>query len=648
MRSYRKRGILTSRRFPSVLVVLVGVLCLQALLVAGEGNVEAELARRSRQLEVQTEMVYRRMQWVQKTFDERNKPTNPDYALIEEGSIKLKWLGALSVQVKQSLERAEAASDPRMKMIWLKEARIKTERAERLMAQFVPRATRTAPAVVQVVVSSEGQSSEQVKEAITRLSGIRSDIEQSIEQIKYKIDQQSRTDPSVRKFAQKKYDAMKARFAEAEALLKEAAAAGTQEARDAFLKQAHSAGALAERATEYFLGPGFQYALHGKPKLKTITGFASGILQQMGLHDSRLEEQIQSHDPGQLISQAKKDFGQGRAGAGGVSLHSAARVEGLDPKSLTGITFADNRLSLIGPKGRITLPPLDPEHVVLTLKCAYEGKGDVTGTFVSEESNAVIFQTGKAQFGEVVWKKSFLPEAWNGAKPGERVTLGLGPGIGLLSLPAPSTNRVTYYGPIAGTRMGDILLRADQLMTVLMDGINPVTGHPEKPIDIPGFKTATELRARKALQPPKEAESKEERDPKKWWLGTTWFVWVPDQFTLKLSEDGKSLTWVDHKMKLAIWTAGGEIPEEYVELGNLTTQHYGDLSKRFPVLQELLEVAKATTVVRWMKANHLPLQGNAYKDFTIKRVSTPTTVRDISTYWLSKDGKPWFEEKAKP
>jgi hypothetical protein len=342
-----------------------------------------------------------------------------------------------------------------------------------------------------------------------------------------------------------------------------------------------------------------------------------------------------SADPEVLMRAAETDFDQGRAGAGGIALYKAAEL--LTPLKLSEVknaTWSDGRLVLQLVDRRIAFPQLDPEYVALALRSVHGSEGTYEGKVVAEEPNAVVIQTGRGQFGEVVWKKAFLSEPWRSAPPGSKVKIELGPGLGLLAELEPSTDRVTYYGPIQNTRMGRVLLESDRVLQVLMYGLDSETGRTVRP-DLDGFMTVAERLARKQVASPLKTPAADSRKPdaksekRGWWSDLVWLVWIPDRFTLKLAGGGKTFEFVDTRFRLDCWTAGaGEIPEEYTAVTQYVNEHFDRVEKCFPALVDLREVTKAVAVVRWLKQQNVAMDDPRWAvNLQLEKVVTPAAVR---------------------
>ena len=239
-----------------------------------------------------------------------------------------------------------------------------------------------------------------------------------------------------------------------------------------------------------------------------------------------------------------------------------------------------------------------------------------------------------------------MPRPWTPVPLGTTVELPLGPGIGVLELPEPSRDRVTYYGPIENTRLGRALLEVDMLLTRLLDGIDWRTGNTVPPPNVDGFMTSLErfarARSKDASQDEDADPPSETRDVRRWWAGMTWLVWVPERVVLRLTDDESALEFAESRMKLAVWTADEkDRTPAYEEFGEQVTRHFAELAKEIVVLQQFEEAAKAVSVVRWLKKEDVPVDLSWAKSYELMPMETPAAVRRYSVS-LSRDqeGKP--------
>lgn len=365
-----------------------------------------------------------------------------------------------------------------------------------------------------------------------------------------------------------------------------------------------------------------------------------------------------------LQRNAAGEFGQGRAGAGGIALFRAAEVlSPLAVDTVGGVVWKNERLILRLSDREIAFPPLDAEYLALAFRCVYGGESTYSGRLVADEANAIVIQTGGERFGEVVWRKSYLAKPWVPTPIGSTVTVELGPGLGLLAELAPSTDRVTYYGPMQNTRMGKTLFESDQVIQRLYFGIDPVTGLPARS-GVDGFQTFIERLMHKMMeqraasspppQPPPQPPPSGSAVPGPWWIGPVWLVWVPDRFSLKLATEGQRLEFTEARMRLDTWTVGGgAVSDEHARFGEEVTARYAEFAERYPALKELREIAKAVSVVRWLKQHKIAIDNpNWAKELSIPAVATPATVRRFAVepvFRFEKDRQiPVFEQGTVP
>lgn len=349
----------------------------------------------------------------------------------------------------------------------------------------------------------------------------------------------------------------------------------------------------------------------------------------------------------------RRGGGAARSGAGGVSLFKAAEL--LDALDLTGARaeWAKDRLAIVRSGGaRVACPPLDKEYVALAVRCVYGHEEDVPGKLVADEEKLVVVSTGRERYGEVAWNKAMLPRPWQTVPVGTAVQLPAGPGVGILYLPQPSMARVTYYGPIRNTRMGKVLMESDRVLFPLMEGVDDRDGRPAARPDIPGFMTLKERRVRNwPAAPPAGSQPARPSQPKdeKWWHDGTWFVLVPERFTLKLDGEGQKLDFAESRMIVATWTGKGEVDRSAQEFAQHLSEHFADFAAIYPEWRELVEVAKAVTFVRWLRQQGVAMDEAWARDVPIQPVETIDTMRRVSVeFQFDKDGKPIVEKQVQP
>ena len=591
-----------------------------------------------------------------------------DQALKQEGMANSAWMRNVLQEAVKSHAKAKSARTPEMRAYWEKNARLKADTGERLVKHFLgPNAgyRRPDPADKKVIEHAQKTGREHQK--------VMKDLVDawSLEEIRRSRDSKGHLKPDV-EFIQamrRKHKQFATAVSEVSRSLDKAHASRSVDEAKFWLDNVKIHSRKVKRLEADILNgvpekgarPRIERYLkerrkrqeserRAKPKLKPMPGFSSGILHQMDLADEWLEERVESTDPKALLRKAKAVIGPGRAGAGGVSLHApVVMLTPLKRKDIRGAKVEKDHLVLLYGNRRIAFPPMDPDYLALALRVIYGGQGLVKGKLLAEESNAVVIQTGKEQFGDVVWRKEFLPSTWPDPAPGDTVEVALGPGIGILAEAAPSTDRVTYYGSLQNTRMGKVLLEADMLLHTFLTGVDLKTGLPVPPPNVDGYMTLRERTVRREFAKPKKPTRKNE-DDKRWWRGAVWLVWAPDRFTLKLARDGISFEFVDTRMKLDAWSAGQDtIEAEYEQLAKHSTRHYQGLAKSFPVLKDLEEVAKAVCVVRWLKKEKIPVDLAWANAHAVKRVQTPSTVRRLSVVLMGDaKGKPVIHAAAAP
>lgn len=379
--------------------------------------------------------------------------------------------------------------------------------------------------------------------------------------------------------------------------------------------------------------------LEGGSRIK----FASGAFEQLKLSNEHSHKAAGAKSNVEVKIRATQAFGDGRAGAGGVALYKPANMlTPLEPSRMTSALVEDARLVLVYGGEKLRFPALDPQFLALAIRSVYGGEGLVKGKLLADEKNAVVLQTGREQYGDVVWKKEFFTELPPRLTPGEEVALELGPGVGVLDLPdPPSHDRVTYYGPLKGNVLGQVLQESDMVFSMFWYGVDWKTGMPIDPAKHPGFESAIDIMLKQTEQPRDEPQGEGEK-PKNWWDETVWFVWVPDEISLQLAPQKGEFEFVRAAMKVAVWGVREEtVSARSRAQGEYLTQHYDDFSRAFPVLSRLKEAAKAVAVVRWLKQNKVPLDLAWARSYPLAKVDTPEKIRRFTVYiYRDRSGKP--------
>ncbi|HKZ03403.1 MAG TPA: hypothetical protein VJ180_14255, partial [Pyrinomonadaceae bacterium] len=372
----------------------------------------------------------------------------------------------------------------------------------------------------------------------------------------------------------------------------------------------------------------------------------SGILEELQRVETQYSDAVKSKSVDGAVQRANEAYKEGRAGAGGVALYKAATMTTpLDLSKIEGAAVEGGRLVLMYEGKTLRFPELDPQFLALAIRSVYGGEGLVKGKLLADEKNAVVLSTGKDQYGDVVWKKEFLPGLPQNLKPGEEIALDLGPGVGVLSLPDPSMDRVTYYGPLKGNILGQVVQEADMVFSMFWYGVDWRTGRPLDPNKLPGYQSSIENALKEPEKPASPAPQQPREKAKNWWEETVWFVWTPDEMSLQLVAETSEFAFVKSSMKCNVWGVREDHvrPSSRVE-GQYLTQHYDEFARAFPVLNSLKEAAKAVSVVRWMKQNGVALDLAWAKSFPLTKIETPDTIRRF-TVLIHRDssGRPQVE-----
>ncbi len=418
-------------------------------------------------------------------------------------------------------------------------------------------------------------------------------------------------------------------------------------------KEAKSKAEFAEHFKQTITGPppapataSTSSGANATPPPSRKLNFNSGALQQLQESAKASQGAASERDPNAARQRSNEAFGAGRAGAGGVTLYKAATmVTPLDKSKISNAAVENGRLVLVYDGKKIPFPKFDPDFLALAIRSVYGGEGLVHGTLLAIEDNAVVLRTGKEQYGDVAWKKEFLPQLPNNLTIGQELALDLGPGVGALDLPEPSFERITYYGPLKGTSLGQVVQESDMVYSMFWYGTDWRTGLPLDLSKVPGYKSAIELDLESPVEPPSK---RPEPTAKNWWDETVWFVWSPNEMSLEMAPDGSEFRFTKATMRVVTWSVQPErVSARYKAEGEYLTQHFDDYGRAFPVLERLREAAKTIAVVRWLKLNNVPLDQTWAKTYALAKVPTPDKVRRYSVY-VSRDksGKPEVESPA--
>jgi hypothetical protein len=607
---------------------------------------------------------------------ERSAPPLMNQAARKESEVKARWMGSAVQQAADSYQRATETNDPAVRGVWLRDAATKADTAHRLVKYYLGddvdmrRPSPEAKRAIEEVSAQHAAVNADMREVIRLHFQITASEDGGLdpEHVARLVTKQKELEAASNRHLQSAEKFNDANFV-AEAnfwrrdttlqyekitrLASEIIFLSTRkdiEALPELVQALRSNDPVARKDAETIIAglvtvgrgpevlPKLVELIRKLPReVDSSLPTKGGIFSQM---DRRAEERERKTRPGaayqRTIEQNQEEFDKtgGVSGAGGISLHAAARfIPAIDAEKATRAYVEDGRLTLLYDGRPVHFPRLDLEFLALALRNVIGGEGAIQGTLLVDTPNGIVVQTPKDQFGQVVWKKGFLPSSWKAVKKGDPVTILLGPSFGISAAPGVSTNRATYYGPVADTRFGKVLFEADALLTSLINGIDISTGRPTDLPQNPAFATGLERRLKsQARTQSREATAtrsgevtsarKDELTP---WLGT-WFVWVPDRFDLQLTQDAREFRFVETRMKLAVWSLDeNSVDPGLKELGEEATLRFDELAEWRPILKELVEVAKAVTIVRWLKQARVPVGMEWARSYEIEPLATPST-----------------------
>jgi len=607
-------------------------------------------------------------------FD-RSAPPAANQAVQAEARIKARWMTSVVQQAAESYQHARRTNDPTVRGVWLRDAALKADTAHRLVKYYLgddvdmrrpnaeakrriervgTQATALATATKEVAeawIQNAGRDSASARVFRSKQAELEAAVNRQVRSLQkanaatfvaeanFWLRNSDLQDEKIRRLSVELMSGVTSSPEDAKILpeLAQALRGNDPAAR----KQAI---ALLDGMVDKGWGPKVLPKLVELLSQHPVERDASmhlkgGIFSQT----DRQAEQLAGRIPPdvayeQSLQQNRNEFNKtgGISGAGGVSLHAAVRfVPAIDPKRATRAYIDENRLVLLYDGRPIQFPKLDPEYLALALRNIIGMEGAIRGTLVHDASQGIVIQTPKDQFGQVVWKKEFLPSPWKPVEQGESITVLLGPAFGLSPTAGVSIDRATYYGTIANTRLGRVLFDADAVLATLTNGIDIHTGRMIDLACLPGFATDLErrLKADRRSQPrsgsrPTRGEdaTSSRRTALTPWPGT-WLVWVPGQFDLRLTGDASQFRFTHSRMKLAVWSMDEtSVDPSLKELGEEATRRFDELAAWRPVLKQLVEVAKAVTIVRWLQQAEVPTDLDWARAYEVESLKTPSTI----------------------
>jgi len=161
------------------------------------------------------------------------------------------------------------------------------------------------------------------------------------------------------------------------------------------------------------------------------------------------------------------------------------------------------------------------------------------------------------------------------------------PGISIDPIgPGIKKHLVRYIGKVINNDLARVMRAADYIMKLWAIGT-------EKP-NIPGFKDVDDLSAKHGLR----------------YLGASRRLWlVPEDMTFKkggdmlLFEDGRMTV----KTEYVLQNKGSKAEPADEAFAKFFTDHYWEISEKYPVYKELFEYAKLVSLARYLKENNVPM-----------------------------------------
>ncbi len=193
---------------------------------------------------------------------------------------------------------------------------------------------------------------------------------------------------------------------------------------------------------------------------------------------------------------------------------------------------------------------------------------------------------------------------------------------------------VRFFGGMENTRFGYILFEADRLMKALSLGEDNIS-HDKIAAHCEGYYNMLELGF-------SNLAGKYKKDLwSRFWL-------VPDQVHVQVSEDRKSISFPDTRIRVKTETmkwekgklvsAGGEKDEKAEYFAAHMSRYYDEYAKEFPVYQELKSLANIVGLVKWIKESDIPIDLEWLKMFNMP-YETPSTTPSLTV----SDERKWQE-----
>ncbi|MCP4372233.1 MAG: hypothetical protein GY797_29555 [Deltaproteobacteria bacterium] len=261
---------------------------------------------------------------------------------------------------------------------------------------------------------------------------------------------------------------------------------------------------------------------------------------------------------------------------GGVYLDKAAEVIG-DLHGISGVTFdpVSNRVILIGnDAGEVHLPPVRLDDIAAAFRTVYGNYSKEPGVTID-------------------------PDPVN---------------------PRADLMNVKFFGGMENSHFGHILFEADRIMKGLSLGEDNIT-HEKLSVSVPDYYNMVDLGfSNLGGTHNKELWSR-------FWL-------VPERVIVKVSDDGKTITFPDTRIRVKTetmkWKEGklvpaeGEINEKAEYFAGHFSKYYDDYAQDLPIYKELKNLANLVGFAKWMKESGVPVDLSWLEKYD-KTIETKTT-----------------------
>lgn len=189
--------------------------------------------------------------------------------------------------------------------------------------------------------------------------------------------------------------------------------------------------------------------------------------------------------------------------------------------------------------------------------------------------------------------------------------------------PSGPNLKAQYYGPVENTRFGKVMAEADYMLKKYTNGYDenqqPITS------SVPGYKSAMN----RYIEHP-------EANPQDYPSSTWERFWLsPLVMTLKKDDTANAFVFEQAKMQVRTEVVGEQGDptqhEAAVAFANHFTQNYDFFAQEAPIYQDLKQLGKIVSVVKWMKDTQIVTDFNWAREYEPKRVTTPKSMPKITT-----------------